>query len=162
MRRKFEKAINTNKEEKPADKKFAAVGEGRNSELNKRLGDAGMQMRNEGNILNTVLATGENKGGPYELYKKRGAQIAAVLVMLTAFSAIGCSHADTRYIMNQFERDVLGDTLKNINRKAEQESRDMLNVERDEARKIREDRNRSVHEKKEAIHKAYQRRVRVN
>lgn len=94
--------------------------------------------------------------------KKNKVAMIAVLSLLTIFSATGCSRMDTRYITNQLQRDILGDTLRNIDRKAELESRDMLKTEQYEASEIRRRKDMNVHQKKEAIHEAYQRRVKVN
>lgn len=94
--------------------------------------------------------------------KKIGEKFVIVCCLGTiTMGAIGCGHANTRYISNQFERNVFGDTLRNIDRKAESESNAMLSVERDEANAIRRS-GMDVHSKKAYIHDAYTRRTRVN
>jgi hypothetical protein len=94
--------------------------------------------------------------------KKTGEALVVVFCLGTiAAGAIGCGHADTRYIIKQGQRELFGDTLKNIDRKAESESNAMLSVEKDEARKIRKS-DKDVHSKKASIHDAYIRKSGVN
>lgn len=97
--------------------------------------------------------------------KKNKTAIIAVLSLLTIFSAMSatsCTRMQNKVIIDEIERSFLGDTAENIRRRNNARDHDLLGAEKDEASEIRRRKDMNVHQKKEAIHKAYQRRVKVN
>lgn len=129
-------------------------------ETSKMFEEGKRQVGNEALELKKVEVKEGNPQG-----KKNKVAIIAVLSLLTIFSAMsttGCTRMQNKIIIDQIENDIFGDTAENIIKRNKAKSYDLLRVEQDEAKKIKNNENMDVHQKKEAIHKAYQRRGKIN